>query len=98
MTRLRTSQVHGFIVQSKISNQVLRERDIGKVLDTLVHDGSVEKRERDGEVVYKVAKHIAPVAGLYSAPCGACSVQHKCVEGGVVSPEGCVYLKAWADF
>lgn len=94
----RLAEVHEYIVQSKISNQVLRERDIGKVLNTLVHDGSVEKRERDGEEVFKIAKHMSPTAGLYSAPCGSCPVQHKCVEGGVVSPEGCVYLKAWAEF
>jgi len=60
----RLEDVHEYIVKSKISNQVLRMQDISKVVNTLVHDGSVERRTRDGQDMYKVR----PVPSLMPTP------------------------------
>lgn len=39
-----------------------------------------------------------PGNGFTGAPCGRCEVFAACRVGGVVSPEGCVYMKEWLDF
>ncbi|QDS72695.1 hypothetical protein FKW77_003208 [Venturia effusa] len=39
-----------------------------------------------------------PGNGFTGTPCGRCEVFKACRPGGVVSPEGCVYMKEWLDF
>jgi DNA-directed RNA polymerase III subunit RPC6 len=39
-----------------------------------------------------------PGNGFTGVPCGRCEVFKACRVGGVVSPEGCVYMTEWLDF
>ncbi|KIW01385.1 uncharacterized protein PV09_07153 [Verruconis gallopava] len=39
-----------------------------------------------------------PGNGLSQVPCARCRVKMKCRPGGIVSPEGCVYLDDWLKF
>ncbi|KAE9980297.1 hypothetical protein BLS_008879 [Venturia inaequalis] len=39
-----------------------------------------------------------PGNGFTGTPCGRCEVFASCRPGGVVSPEGCVYMSKWLDF
>lgn len=38
---------------------------------------------------------LGALAGL---PCGKCPVSRECVDGGAVSPQGCVYLSRFLEF
>jgi DNA-directed RNA polymerase III subunit RPC6 len=38
-----------------------------------------------------------PGNGLSYVPCGRCPVAKECRVGGIVSPEGCVYMKDWLE-
>jgi DNA-directed RNA polymerase III subunit RPC6 len=38
-----------------------------------------------------------PGNGLSYVPCGRCSVSKECRIGGIISPEGCIYMKDWLD-
>lgn len=46
-------------------------------------------------VMYQVAKEIPSVNALTDAPCGMCPVASQCCDGGIVSPQACVYLTQW---
>lgn len=41
---------------------------------------------------------VPETTALTSVPCGTCPVFSECHDGGVISPQTCVYYDKWLDF
>ena len=54
--------------------------------------------EDDLEDHFRPAVHsIPPTSAFTSVPCGLCPVSSECQEGGVISPQTCVYYDRWLE-
>lgn len=90
--------IHRWLQNSKLTDVALGVSDINALLEVLIYDGKVEKRS-DGLTYKTVSRMIddaAPTA-FTEMPCGQCPVFNLCQEGGIVSPESCVYWQDWLD-
>eukprot|EP00045_Choanoeca_perplexa_P007074 m.62152 g.62152 ORF g.62152 m.62152 type:complete len:325 (+) comp13920_c0_seq1:77-1051(+) len=87
-----------FIVSTKITTQKLTLLNIERMMDTLVHDRTASVKINHRGRLYKISRMPAPKPALQLIPCGVCKVRRNCAPGAAVSPEGCQYLKEWADF
>lgn len=47
---------------------------------------------------YYLTKKGGGVDNFTGTPCGVCPVMDKCVPGGLVSPETCIYYSTWLEF
>ena len=53
----------------------------------------------DGTVYYTAAALAIPDhSALTSVPCGVCPVFNECHDGGVISPQTCIYYAEWLQF
>lgn len=95
--------IAAFIRQKGFSKVELRLEDIQTIVMTLVYDGRVDEVEPDDEAddqdhyrpaVLAVADHTP----LTAVPCGVCPVARECHDGGVISPQTCVYYDKWLEF
>ncbi|CCG81250.1 DNA-directed RNA polymerase III subunit RPC6 [Taphrina deformans PYCC 5710] len=88
--------IHEWLRGTGLTDVDLGIADIYALLDVLIYDGKVEKR-RDGITYKSVSPLIDDVRpnAFTDMPCGHCPVFNLCQEGGVVSPEGCVYWGDW---
>lgn len=89
---------------SGISKVELSPDECDLVLQTLVYDGKLEEvvtlpsvSSCDGSKVYKISRPIHPPTYFTDVPCGVCPVFDKCEEGGLISPETCLYMTQWLD-
>lgn len=104
------NEVWKFIKELGISKVDLSMKDIETLMETLVFDGKAESKvsyasqsagdDEDSLKHYRICgDSIGELAnGLMRTPCGGCPVIIDCKPGGVISPEGCIYLKQWLDF
>ncbi len=55
--------------------------------------------EDDVEDHYRPAVHTIPdTSAVTMTPCGVCPVFSECHDGGLVSPQTCVYYDKWLQF
>lgn len=91
---------------SGISKVDLSSDESDLVLQTLVYDGKLEEvrhqvaltassLDSGGGKVYKISRPIHPPTYFTDVPCGVCPVFDKCQEGGIISPESCLYMTQW---
>mmetsp|Transcript_12258 Transcript_12258/g.18570 ORF Transcript_12258/g.18570 Transcript_12258/m.18570 type:complete len:293 (+) Transcript_12258:48-926(+) len=87
---------------SGISKIELSGDEIDLVLQTLVFDGKLEEVKHavvaltgQGGKMYKVSAPIHPPNHYTAVPCGVCPVYEQCHDGGVISPQSCVYMSQW---
>jgi DNA-directed RNA polymerase III subunit RPC6 len=80
----------------------LSSEEIDLVLQTLVFDGKLEEVKHSvaaltghGGKVYKVSSPIHPPNYYSNVPCGVCPVFDQCRDGGIISPQTCVYMTQW---
>lgn len=96
-TEFPTAQsIHDWLKSTGLTDVALGIGDIHALLDVLIYDGKVEKRA-DGSS-YKTVKRLIDIEeanAFTEMPCGQCPVFNLCQEGGVVSPEACVYMENW---
>lgn len=83
------------INELKISKIELTVKDMERVLDTLVYDGSVEKDDQQGSMYRAVQPILIDAAGYTRVPCSVCPVFADCRPGGIISPATCSYFKDW---
>ena len=75
------------------------EEDVKNYLEVKVYDNMLMKTKGSGvKKYYFMPKKKKRRQHLMSTPCGPCTVREMCTSGGVISPEGCMYLKEWLDF
>ena len=92
-----TEVIHDWLKSKSITEVSLGQSEIKSLLNVLSYDGKIEAR-LDGS--YKTVRSLVSKesnSALTEMPCGHCPVLHLCQEGGVVSPEGCVYWSDWID-
>ncbi|KXZ56996.1 hypothetical protein GPECTOR_1g90 [Gonium pectorale] len=92
-----------FIRAKGFSKVELRREDIQSIVMTLVYDGRVDEVEPEGdddnEDHYRPAVLGVPDStALTNVPCGVCPVMSECHDGGVISPQTCVYYDKWLEF
>ncbi|XP_046372683.1 DNA-directed RNA polymerase III subunit RPC6-like [Haliotis rufescens] len=101
-----SKDVWKFISELGISKVQLSVEDIETILDTLIYDGKVERTIVAGQGttgdsgqlrLYRAVKPVIQPTGLVRIPCGTCPVFEQCHDGGIVSPQTCVYMKEWLD-
>ncbi|XP_046545138.1 DNA-directed RNA polymerase III subunit RPC6-like [Haliotis rubra] len=101
-----SKDVWKYISELGISKVQLSVEDIETILDTLIYDGKVERTlvaaqgttGDSGQLrLYRAVKPIIQPTGLVRIPCGTCPVFDQCHDGGIVSPQTCVYMKEWLD-
>ncbi|GFR47134.1 hypothetical protein Agub_g8822 [Astrephomene gubernaculifera] len=95
--------IAAFIRAKGFSKVELRTEDIQTIVMTLVYDGRVDEVEPEGEDDnedhYRPAVLSVPDSTpLTDVPCGVCPVVGECQEGGVISPQTCVYYDKWLEF
>mmetsp|Transcript_20969 Transcript_20969/g.54567 ORF Transcript_20969/g.54567 Transcript_20969/m.54567 type:complete len:343 (+) Transcript_20969:359-1387(+) len=104
------ADVHGHIEASKASKEALGEKDVLSLLDVLVHGGKVESHplsalgadhpalaDGDGDEgrAFRFRTRVPTSGGVLASPCGVCPVFARCTDGGIVSPQTCVYFDNW---
>lgn len=92
-----------FIRAKGFSKVDLGQEDILTIVNTLIYDGRVDMVDAEGENDtddhYRPAVLAVPASSAFtSIPCGVCPVFNECHEGGVISPETCVYYDKWLSF
>ncbi|XP_067681256.1 DNA-directed RNA polymerase III subunit RPC6-like isoform X2 [Haliotis asinina] len=101
-----SKDVWKYISELGISKVQLSVEDIETILDTLIYDGKVERTlvagqgtaGDSGQVrLYRAVRPVIQPTGLVRIPCGTCPVFDQCHDGGMVSPQTCVYMKEWLD-
>ncbi|PNH06733.1 DNA-directed RNA polymerase III subunit RPC6 [Tetrabaena socialis] len=95
--------IASFIRAKGFSKVELRIEDIQTIVMTLVYDGRVDEVEPEGdddnEDHYRPAVLCVPDSTpLTDVPCGVCPVVGECQDGGVISPQTCVYYDKWLEF
>ena len=95
------SEVTKAINASKVSGIVMKEAEVGQLLDILCWDGKLEK-VRDGKAFRAVRQVFGESDiengignGLTESPCGRCPVFDLCEEGGPVNAGTCEYFEDW---
>lgn len=101
-------QMCDFVLATGLSKVDLGVDEVLQIVNTLVYDGKVDAHESrreqggpypDGTVYYTPAALAIPEhSALTSVPCGVCPVFNECHEGGVISPQTCVYYAEWLQF
>ncbi|EFJ44657.1 hypothetical protein VOLCADRAFT_118667 [Volvox carteri f. nagariensis] len=95
-------EIAAFIRSRGFSKVELRIEDIHTIIMTLVYDGRVDEVEPEGdedEDHYRLAVlGIPDSTSLTDVPCGVCPVAGECAEGGVISPQTCIYYDKWLEF
>lgn len=88
--------IHSWLRTTDLTQVDLAIGDIHALLNVLIYDGKIERRG-DGLTYKTVARLIDNERhnAFTEMPCGQCPVFNLCQEGGVVSPEGCVYWGNW---
>lgn len=68
----------------------LTEEDTIQLLEGLVLEGFAERKDD----YYHAKYNSGPMtcSGMSFTPCGVCPLTEQCRPGGIVSPEGCVYI------
>ena len=96
-----------FLMEKKVFHNKqteIDEEDVENYLEVKVYDNMLMKTKGSVEKYYFMPKkkwrreEKEPRQNLMSTPCGPCTVREMCTSGGVISPEGCMYLKEWLDF
>mmetsp|Transcript_41328 Transcript_41328/g.67012 ORF Transcript_41328/g.67012 Transcript_41328/m.67012 type:complete len:290 (-) Transcript_41328:628-1497(-) len=101
-------QIAEFIRTSGISKVELSADEVLSVVGTLIFDGKLEEM-RDAraassswggrsQTLYKATRLGTVPNALASVPCGVCPVMNECSDGGIVSPQTCVYFDDWLSF
>jgi DNA-directed RNA polymerase III subunit RPC6 len=89
------AEVTEHIARRGVSKVPLEEADVRMILDTLVFDGRAESVD---DARYRPAVQEVPAStAVTTVPCGTCPVFSECKDGGPISPQSCVYWKAWLD-
>lgn len=91
-----------FIRNKGFSKVDLREEDIHSIINTLIYDGRVDQVDGEGDDDmndhFRPAVHSIPSSNAFtSIPCGVCPVFSECEEGGIISPQTCVYYDKWLE-
>jgi DNA-directed RNA polymerase III subunit RPC6 len=82
----------------------LADEDVESIIQTLVYDNRLEEvrgaiaamtGKATGKQMYKIAKPMVKTNYYTDIPCGVCPVVDRCFEGGVISPQSCVYMAEW---
>mmetsp|Transcript_71099 Transcript_71099/g.167594 ORF Transcript_71099/g.167594 Transcript_71099/m.167594 type:complete len:88 (-) Transcript_71099:1005-1268(-) len=78
----------------------LAAEEVEQLVSTLRYDGVIERcaSATPGvrEQTYRLARAAeAPTNHYTDMPCSSCPVFVECGEGGVISPETCVYMDEW---
>lgn len=92
-----------YIKTTGLSKVDLRDEEIRQIVRTLVYDNRVSEVEpdndNDDQDHYRpVVMGVPETTALTSLPCGVCPVFEKCYDGGVISPQTCVYYNQWLEF
>ena len=96
------SQITRAINDSKISNVVLKESELIRILDILRWDGRIEK-VLEGKA-YRAVRMVAGEGGvslengLTESPCGRCPVFDICEDDGPVNAKTCEYFQEWLQY
>jgi DNA-directed RNA polymerase III subunit RPC6 len=95
------SEITRAINASGLSGVIMREAEMGQLLDVLRWDGKIEKiPDSKG---YKAVRQVgawdgANVAkGVTEAPCGRCPVFDICEDNGPVNAKTCEYFEDWLN-
>ena len=87
--------------ESQLSGVVMKESEVGQLLDILCWDGRLEKI-RNGKA-YRAIRlvsgddGISLDNGLTESPCGRCPVFDMCEEDGPVNARTCTYFQDWLE-
>ncbi|CAI5949356.1 unnamed protein product, partial [Closterium sp. NIES-64] len=87
----------------------LRMEDFRQVISTLVFDRELDvfistgsgkdSRFPVGAEVYRPSRSRAPESSAFTnIPCGVCPVINECSDGGIISPQTCVYFQQYLNF
>eukprot|EP00475_Leptophrys_vorax_P000970 TRINITY_DN10510_c0_g1_i1.p1 TRINITY_DN10510_c0_g1~~TRINITY_DN10510_c0_g1_i1.p1 ORF type:complete len:214 (-),score=1.34 TRINITY_DN10510_c0_g1_i1:386-973(-) len=87
----------------------LRMEDFKQVMSTLVFDreldvfvstgGGRDARFPVGSEVYRPSRCRSQESSAFTnIPCGVCPVINECSDGGIISPQTCVYFQQYLDF
>ncbi|GAX75508.1 hypothetical protein CEUSTIGMA_g2951.t1 [Chlamydomonas eustigma] len=92
-----------FVRSRGFSKVELREEDILSIVNTLLYDGRVDQVDGEGaedlDDHFRPAVHSIPATTAFtSIPCGTCPVLSECKEGGLISPQTCVYFDKFLEF
>ncbi|XP_023314890.1 DNA-directed RNA polymerase III subunit RPC6-like [Trichogramma pretiosum] len=81
------------------TTQKLEVTDVEMILDSLVHDGKVERvTTSDGNNMYRAIARLVEGTGLVKSPCGLCPVRKDCSDVGNITPNTCQYLGEWLSY
>lgn len=86
---------------SGLSGVIMKEAEMGQLLDVLAWDGKVE--QVPGSKGYRAVRQVASWAdnnvqnGFAEAPCGRCPVFEICEDGGPVNAKTCAYFEDWLN-
>eukprot|EP00246_Nothoceros_aenigmaticus_P011812 TRINITY_DN3374_c0_g1_i2.p1 TRINITY_DN3374_c0_g1~~TRINITY_DN3374_c0_g1_i2.p1 ORF type:complete len:294 (+),score=58.11 TRINITY_DN3374_c0_g1_i2:40-921(+) len=94
---------------SGVTREELGLQEYKQIMDMLVLDGDVEQvvSTRSGvfdafpaeAICYRASKFKIPESSAFTnIPCGVCRVIDQCSDGGVISPQTCLYYQQWLDF
>ena len=84
-------------LDGKVVKAELTKEDYQLLIDTLVNDGRLQEVVDPSATTpsFKPAKPIHRFNHFSSMPCGRCPVASDCRDGGIISPQTCVYMQQW---
>lgn len=90
------SDVHSFLSHSQVTQVELDLSDVQDLLQVLIYDGRIERRNDD---TFRAGQHAKgdPQDPFTEAPCGTCPVFHLCNESGPISASTCEYFDIWLN-
>lgn len=76
----------------------LKDEHIQSILNMLMYDDKIQELPSlKSNPIYKISdwEKSIKTSILTSIPCGTCPVFSECREGGIISPEKCIYFLDW---
>ncbi len=95
------SEITKAINESQLSGVIMKESEVGQLLDILCWDGRLEKI-KNGKA-YRAVRLVSGEDGvtlengLTESPCGRCPVFDMCEEDGPVNARTCTYFQEWLE-
>ena len=97
----KVSDITKAINDSGLSSVVMKEAEVGQLMDLLCWDGRVTKVM--GGQAYKSVRSVYMTederydSSLAEPPCGQCPAFDFCEEGGPVNAQSCIYFQKWLE-
>lgn len=93
------NSISNYLTSTELNKGDTRDDHVKDILNVLIYNGEIEEIPSSikDNPSYKISDwtKIDSLSVFTSIPCGTCPMFVECKEGGVISPENCVYFLDW---